>query len=222
MKAFDSEKDLAKIVVDWLRDMHWEVYQEVQIHSFGAVADIVAVQGKLVWVIETKLAFGLAVIEQAEDWRNYAHYTSIAVPSGRGGYKSYSLGKRICDIFGVGWLTVRMYEVIEQVHPALNRKAMADRIRQSLTEEHKTFAEAGNNRGHHWTPFQATCLDVSRKVHDKPGISMKEMLDGLKHHYASSATARSCLLKWISLGKVKGVRMERKGRAIELYPDRQV
>jgi hypothetical protein len=41
---------------------------------------------------------------------------------------------------------------------------------------------------------------------------------GIKHHYGSDNTAISSLAKWIEDGKVPGIRMEREGRALKLYP----
>lgn len=46
-----SEVQLGKPIISWLQEMGWEVYQEVQIATYDSVADIVAKQGKLIWVI---------------------------------------------------------------------------------------------------------------------------------------------------------------------------
>jgi hypothetical protein len=44
---------------------------------------------------------------------------------------------------------------------------------------------------------------------------------GIKHHYSTDATAIGALKKWIEVGKVPGVRLERDGRALRLYPTKQ-
>lgn len=41
-----SEIELARPIVPWLQEMHWDVYQEVQCMMYGQVADIVAIQGR--------------------------------------------------------------------------------------------------------------------------------------------------------------------------------
>jgi len=38
---FMKETELVKGVIAWLQDMKWDVYQEVQVFSYGAIADIV-------------------------------------------------------------------------------------------------------------------------------------------------------------------------------------
>ena len=64
-----KETVLAEKVIAWLEDYGWDVYQEVQIFPAGEVCDIVAVQNRIVWAIETKTTFCLAVIAQAEKWK---------------------------------------------------------------------------------------------------------------------------------------------------------
>jgi hypothetical protein len=137
------------------------------------------------------------------------------------------LAHRICELFNIGHIEVHGdrahgYElsiaVRERIRPGLRRRVIPDRILPCLTEAHKTFAEAGNANGRHWSPFKQTCRGVQQIVGSKPGISIKELIGLVNHHYSSSSTARSCLLKWIEAGKLEGVRMERNGRLIKLYP----
>ena len=104
-----KEADLAKVVVSWLNEQHWDVYQEVQIHGFGGVADIVAVQGPLVWVIECKTSLSLTVMEQASVWR--VHFRSVAVPTGVR-HHSRTAAYRVARLFfKVGVLCVSSHNV---------------------------------------------------------------------------------------------------------------
>jgi len=48
MKKFKSEVELAEIIIQYLKELGWEIYQEVQIASFGNTADIVAVKNNLI------------------------------------------------------------------------------------------------------------------------------------------------------------------------------
>ena len=48
--------------------------------------------------------------------------------------------------------------------------------------------------------------------------SLKEVVDGIDHHYGSDTTARSCLSAWIWAGKVRGVVARREGRLLRIYP----
>jgi hypothetical protein len=216
-----SEVELARVVVGYLRENQWDVYQEVQVSNW--VADIVAVNGRLVWVIETKRSLTFDVVDQAVRWQRYSNYVSVAVPP------SYSKGRhfayRVCKKFGIGALSVSgpMVDrpdgnVREQVISRLNRKAMVHRIHDRLYPAHRTYAEAGNAQGRRWSPFRETCDRVRLAVERQPGITMKELIDGIETHYASTASAKSAIAKWVRRGAVAGVRYEVEGRRLRFYP----
>ena len=88
-----KETDLAKSVIAWLQDLKWEVYQEVQVFSYGPIADIVATFGAITWVVETKISFSLKVMSQAEQWTPFSNLVSVAVPTGR--FKDGAFKERI-------------------------------------------------------------------------------------------------------------------------------
>lgn len=223
---WNSEEDFAATLVDWLRDLKWEVYQEVQSHRGDSRADIVAVQGRLLWVIETKLSFSLELLWQAWQWKHWAHYVSVSVPAGMQGSKGKRMTQHFCRLMEIGLLVGRRAgytkleggEFDEEIAPRLDRKANVGPIRDTLTEEHKTYAKAGNSHGLFYSPFRATCDRVKKAVTQQPGLTMKELIDGIETHYQSTATARSSLAKWIDKGVVEGVRSERDGRFLRLYP----
>lgn len=103
--------------------------------------------------------------------------------------------------------------------PRFRRDArLVESLRSKLTEQHKDFAAAGSQAGGYWTPFKETCGEVLRLVRQKPGITLKELMGSLKHHYSSNASARSSLIYWADRGKIRGVRLERKGRLVHLFP----
>lgn len=217
-----AEVDLAKVVVAWLQDLQWDVYQEVEFYMYGRRADIVAVQGKLVWIVECKTGFGLSVIEQASYWRYDAHYVSVAV-LGRQNNRTSGFGDKICTSLGIGVIGVvkdsqNKWGIIESVAPRLYRAASTKRVLEGLTEEHKTWAQAGNAFGLRYTPFAHTCRNVLKAVEKQPGITLKELMKNLDHHYCSSATARSCISKWGFAGKIKGVEFRYEDGTVKLYP----
>ena len=210
-----SETDLARHVVAFLHDAHWDVFQEVK--CMGCVADIVAVQGRVLWVIESKTAFGLKVLSQAHKWTHYAHYVSIATPPAR----RSEFGWTLLRDYGIGYLAVeRGGHVAERFHPRLRRTAMFCRLREALHEQQKSFAPAGSNGGY-WSPFKQTCEAVRRKVASAPGITMKELVASIDTHYRSLSTAKSCIVKWAEAGKIPGVRVERDGGRVLLFPEVQ-
>jgi len=190
-----TEQDLAKKVVTTLRDVGWEIYQEVET-GFGR-ADIIARNKKITWVIECKMSFSISVIEQA--WNhvraNHAHYVSVAVPQGKTGW----FAKDICEKYGIGVLRVNMkggeHGIIdESAKPRLNRKAKTMRLHR----QQKTYCAAGSAKGGHWTPFKDTREKLVGLVKKMPkGIEFQEAIKKIDHHYSSFSSAKSCLLGFI-------------------------
>lgn len=218
-----SETILAESVIKWLESQKWDVYQEVQIETYGRVADIVAVLGNLVWVIECKNALSLNVMDQAHGWRRYSNLVSVAVPRRRG-TSGRSFANQVLRTFNIGMLTVDLNrptanKVSEIIRPALNRKGLTMRIKERLLPAHKTFARAGNADGLRWTPFQQTSISILHEVKKHPGITMTELMDKIHHHYSAESTARSCISQWAQKGVIKGVVVKRDGRLIRLYPN---
>lgn len=229
-----DETALGRVVVAWLKDWGWDVYQEVQVAPYGPVADIVATRGPLVQVVECKTAMSLRLLDQALGWGGLAHYVSLATPAWALGRMRHNRngGQAVEAVLreaGLGWLGVRMGDgfdgyakpqVEELFAPRLNRRASVEAWRRVLTDRHKDYAAAGS-MGRHLTTFRAGCEQVARWVAAHPGCSVKALVDGLgRLHYETPATARSCWAKWLQAGVVPGVRCERTGRALALYPDR--
>jgi hypothetical protein len=236
------ETDVGRAVVAYLRDMQWEVYQEVSTRHTGAVADIVATLGNLVWVIECKTSLTFEVVAQAIRWRRHgwAHYVSIAVPATKKEGKEFNEGRalamKVLEREGVGCFKVvakegfayeeatgkmsrpTVFVVQEAAKPSLHRSARyVDQVRGCLREEQKSQI-AGSAGGGHWTPFRHTCDQLRRVVKEAPGIAMKDALAKIEHHYHSDASARAALPKWIESGKIDGVCLVIEKRRRRLYP----
>ena len=216
-----TEERLAEIIINYLHDLHWDVYQEVALKQFDGRADIVAVQNNRVWVIETKMTMCLTVIAQAMNWQRMAHWVSVAVPLQRK-EKDMHYGQKICRKFGIGVLRASEGNVSEKVEPVLFRKAEANRFLEGLCEEHKTFAKAGNAGGYFFSPYQKTCRDIVKIVTEHPGIMLKELIDSVDHHYASDSSAKSSISHWVHAGKIKGITLKREGKFLRFYPDDQI
>ena len=208
-----SEADLAAVVVAWLERECWDVYQEV---SIGPVADIVARRGPVLWVIETKRAMSLSVIGQAQRWAPYAHLRSVAVPSTRGD-AGRDMAHEVCRRWGIGVLDVSRSGVHERVDPRLTRHR-STKLRDALAPEHRTYAAAGSARGERWSHWRGTCDRLRKAVAESPGVTLREALGGMEHHYSSNASARTSMAHWVREGKVSGVRCVAEGRVLRLYP----
>lgn len=209
-----AETDVAAVVVAYLRDLGWDVHQEVG-GAYGPRADIVAVRGPLLYVVEVKTTLGLALIEQGQSWLHRAHLVSIAAPHPHRG-RGPSVAHQICGEWGIGVLDVLTdygeSAVRERVAPRLIRRIPVDRsrtLRRLLTEETRTYASAGNAAGKFWSPFKDTCQQAVRAVAAHPGLTTKELVAALpKHHYSSDSVARNTLPRWLRLGKIPGLRGE--------------
>ena len=213
-----KETELAAAVVAYLRDLGWDVHQEVGF-QYGPRADIVAVRGPLLLVAEAKTAFGLSVIAQADHWIGHANLVYVAVPRG---WRTHGLAASICRDRGIGVLEVMGgaghgdqggyadWRVQELVAPRLQRSVTSSghTLRSKLCAETRTYAEAGNNEGKFWSPFKATVAEIHRALKERPGLTTRELVDAIKHHYHAASTARSCLPQWLRYKKIPGVRGE--------------
>lgn len=204
----------ARVVAE-LRAQQWRVYQEVT--GRGGRADIVATQGPFVWVVECKIRFGLDVLAQAWGWRKYAHFVSIAVWSARRSWSTF--GSRVLADYGIGCLVVDEHAVHEHMPPAFLRRANTEELRGRLTPDLEAYgAQAGNADSHFYSRFKQTCTEVQRFVKLRPGCTLKQVIEGIRHHYASTSSARASLAHWMERGKVPGVRLERDGKVATVWP----
>lgn len=211
-----KETDIAKAVINWLKDYKWEVYQEVKIPHFSKIADIIAVQNNIVWIIETKTSLGLKVIAQAYCWRFKANYLSVATP-----YNRDSDTRDLIDDFllwkGIGYLQICNSDIYESVKPKLYRKADVKSIINNLKEDHKTFAEAGNNKHSYYSPFKDTCRNILNEVTRNQGILLNDLIKNIKHHYHTPESAKSSILTWTKSGIIKGVTVKMVDRKYRFY-----
>lgn len=220
-----KEIDIAKSVIKWLENYNWTVYQEVKIPNFSKIADIIAVQNNIVWVIEVKTALGLKVIAQANCWRFKANYLSVATPCNR----DTDIKNLVNDFLlwrGIGHLNVShntinadFNNIYESIRPKLYRKADAKSILDNLKKEHKTYAEAGNNKGSYYSPFKNTCRNILSEVSINPGILLTDLIKNIQHHYNTPESAKSSILEWTRQGIIKGVNVKMIDRKYRFYLD---
>ena len=201
-----SEVELAAHLVAWLRGRGWTVHQEVEVVRGGPRCDVVAVRGKVLWAIECKRGVGLAVLEQAHGWLGDAHRVSVATRPSKNRF-----ARRVLRDYGVGWLTVAGRGRVRAVVAPAVRKEIGERLRGALAEEQRTFAPAGNARARFWSPWKATVAEVQAWAAAHPAGAFAELVAGIRHHYRTAATARSCLRRHIAEGLVPGVSIERTG-----------
>jgi hypothetical protein len=206
-----TEAEVAAVVVGYLDARGYDVYQEVELRAGGIRADIVAKLGPEITIVETKTSASLALLYQAMERRRFAHRIYIAVP-----VPAHDM-IQVCEELGIGVLRVRINPEHEQrwnptrcdeelVSRRWNTRPvkLADRLRP----EHKTSAAAGSQTGGHWSRWRDTCAQIERLARAQPGISLREAIAQVQHHYASRRGAVSTMGTHIRLGRVAGVKIE--------------
>lgn len=216
-----KEAILAATVVEYLRDLKWDVHQEVQ--AVAGIADIVAIQGPLVWIVECKTSLSLAVMNQGERWIRYgcANMVSVAVPSSTSRDRGFA--GQLCRMLGLGVLTVEVGYVNAWERPRFWRpkqRMFMDQLKATLSEDTRTYAKAGSEAGAHFTAFKGTCRAIRDVLKDRPGLTTRELVDAVDHHYSSDASARSCLPRWLNQRVIEGVRGDAE-RPMRWYLDEE-
>jgi hypothetical protein len=210
-----KETELAECVIDWLQSQHWNIYQEVQL-LYGGIADIVAERHGILWIVETKTAMSISVLNQATRWP--VHYRSIAVPKAKHDFKrDYQVAR---SYYGVGVILVERDDVYELIRPPLylNNDKMAKLLLSRLTEDHKTFSKAGCNTGLRLTPYKQTIKEVKAMVTQHPGCTVQELFDTYgKMHYASKESFKGNLLKALEDFEYDWCRIDKTEKPFRLY-----
>ena len=232
--VWKDEAELVSATVDWLQAEGWETYCEVAPWGSGAPrADVVATRGALTAVVECKLSLGFPVLEQCRGWVGKAHLVWAASPlpyAGRG-----SLKIQVAEWLGVGVVhpvhpvdrpsdeMLRRYQcrvgwagpdVQITVAPRFFRRVDDAKIRNCLVEAQKSTSPGA---GHGFvTPFTQTCQRLYDAVRNTTGgrLAVKDAIARVKHHYSSSACARSSLITHTERGIVDGLRVVREGRRV--------
>lgn len=224
--TFKSEAELAAVFVAWLRQEGWDVYEEV---CFGqCAADIVATRAGLVWVIETKRSLGFGVLEQARNWRPYAHYVSVGVPHAKES-DGRALAIETAAWLGVGvlearpgrcedrllvtdwlnWHSTHGYLIREYpapLHRSAHRK-VGELLAHLVPQQQNGATPAGNAEGLRSTVFSRSAETIRTHLASlKDGSDVKSLVTQLgKLHYANAASARQTILRRAQQGLIPGV-----------------
>lgn len=236
--GFQSESDMAAVLVKWLRAEGHEVWQEVRVPiAYDMTScDVMTMRGPAVHAIQCKLSMSLSLLDQALEWLRYANYVSVAVPAG----SAHRYGNAVRDLLhrhGIGVFSVHYLTESEQkegyreveieTQPKLHRfgplvEKHGDwmdyiaKMRAMLKAIPQDYGVAGAKHTSRYSPFRATCDAVIDFVTKHPGCTFKEMMTDLDHHYSSDATAKCCIRKWAGSPSLP-VRFERDGRMLRMY-----
>jgi len=146
------------------------------------------------------------VLEQAHQWLPHAHRVSVATRRSQNAFAA-----RVLRDYGVGWLAVAVSGRVRPIVAPAERRRISERLVRSLADEQRSFAPAGNARARFWSPWKATLAEVQAFAAAHPAAPLSDLVRGIRHHYRTAATARSCLRRHIEDGLVPGVALEREG-----------
>ncbi len=211
-----TEVELGRSVIRFLEEECWTIYPEVAIR--GRTIDIVAKRGPLFMVVELKKVLGFGVIEQAMWAREYAHCIAIAVPR-RFRRSGWGAASSLLKHEGIGLIEAGQSSAVTRVRPAILRKPpLINQLKAIALDPIQSTIEPGSNRGGYVTGFKRTCLRIAQYVAKHPGCPLNVAINKVEHHYAHDASARSALSNFIRWDGMPGVRYEKQGRKILLYP----
>ena len=194
--AKNNETEIAAVVVDWLESQDWDVYQEVAFDLVGNTADIVAVKGGKLWVVETKTSLNFQVLAQAERWK--CHFRSVGVPFAKRN-DGRQLAYRVCKAYlGIGILLVDPVScnLTEELEPELQTGSDPNSqwMIKQLIPLHKTFAIAGSRGGAALTPYKQTMLKVREFIEKNPRCTLNDIIEYVgKAHYSSEKSAKNAI-----------------------------
>jgi predicted transcriptional regulator len=60
-------------------------------------------------------------------------------------------------------------------------------------------------------------MSILEYVRAHPGCCLRDLIQNIKHHYASRSGATQCVSYWAQAGKVPGVECRREGKHLRFY-----
>lgn len=213
-----NERDVAIPVMEWLKADGWDCYPEANVHYFNERADIAAVRNGKLWIVEAKTSLSLQLLDQAYKWTYKAHFVSVAIPWRRRDIPM--IASQFLKTNKIGLITVYKHSVEAHIGPGVNRSAhaYAKRVISGLHPDMKRYVPGTPATEGYSTPFRRTINEAVRFIYKHPGCSIKDVMNGINHHYLSDATARSCVPKWLRELESDRIRAEVKGRKLLFYP----
>lgn len=203
-----KETEVAQYAVDLLHDLRFDCYYEVPLAT--GRADIIAVLGSVVWIVETKVSFSLALLDQAAR-RLRERCSGVLLVTGSAPRRD-GAALQWCEQNGVG--VVCMVGGL-RAWPAL-RRVDTSKLRASLQPEHKTFAQAGSC-GTYWTPFKRLSTALAASLQPGPLAEQMErllpLLDDYKPRRKPSAQRRA-VAEYLAGGLIEGWGLKREGRQL--------
>lgn len=206
-----KETDIAGALMAWLVEMGWDCYPEVKANFTDRRPDIVAIQGPVLWVIETKVSASLDLLAQGRKWIGYANRVSVASYH----YPS-EVAREYCKWHGIGVLYVPLCgrDIREYGKARTLPKARTKGLRKALHPDQKQYMP-GNACGDFSSPWKRTMREAKYFIKHNPGTPLKPLIQSIKHHYQTAPIAMSALRQW--LDRDPEIHTTREGRKIRYW-----
>ena len=220
-----TEAHLGTAVMEYLSGNGWDCYPEVSTGYASARADIAAVRGGLLMIVETKTSLSLDVIDQALRWIGKTHFVAIGVPRPKQFRPRYGFIHKFLTDKGIGLFEVivpdhhdETFYVKEERSPRLHRFAHneARKIIDCLNPDMRLVAP-GTKGGGYMTDFRRTIRQFEEFVLRNPGCTMKAAIESINHHYSNNASARGAISSLLHVTNIQ-VAKTPKGKVVALYP----
>ncbi len=187
------------------KNLGFDVYNEVDCDRRGI--DMVLLKDDLTYAFELKTSLNLQVIYQASLNLEYANFSSIIVPSRKFDSIFYFCKDFLRDM-GIGFYTYKAFSINETIQEIVSPNKNENPKGLRLFHEHKNDNIAGSPNGSRFTPFKETCENVVSFLESNDGCTIGQLVQGIKHHYNTPASAKSALIKRINQGVVNGVKID--------------
>ena len=215
----NPERELARPVVEHFRGLGI-VFPEVTCRTSGDRADLIVLRADAsLDVVEVKARPCERLERQARGWIDSVERVWVAYEPPRRGAVTQrwlarfkGLGVGVLHVIA-GTVTVTAEAREREAHPFFRTRIVA-----TLSPLHEHYAEAGNADSHYLTAFRLTCDRLRVVAEARPGLTMRDAVESIQHHYTSDKVARSALLGWVRAGKVAGIRAEVEAGKARLYP----
>lgn len=199
------ESELAAHVIEWLTSDRWECYCEVPLSS--GRADIVAVRGSVVWIVETKLRLNMELMNQCRD-RLRAPCNGVLAVYGRRAKGQEFAFQTLATHWGFGMAYCFGPRMVVMDHVPPLRRVKTAKTLALLRPEMKTNV-AGTN-GAYWTPFKKLVEELRIDLREAPLRELTGLECMKRYKMRAPAANRRALTDYLGRGLVPGWGLEKR------------
>lgn len=215
----ETEAEIAGRLMEYLQQWGFDCYPEVAPWGGGAKrCDIVAVREPIVMAVEVKTRMSSVLLMQAKSWIGLADYVVAASPATPA--FSDPVYQHFAKYHGIGMLAIpgqfdypggtylprehsrwwlhHISPFLDRgwnIPPRKQRRRRGKSLKDHLHEDMKRY-NPGTPAGFS-SPWKRTMDQCVALIHKTPGLSVRELVAKVEHHYKRDSTARSSIPAWL-------------------------